>query len=236
MEPWQFNIYQSVVSSAPAITLSAIIGVGFTAPTDSDLFASAVALLPPAGRGIALKIWSYLTPLWPPFSLAVASFCSAKGSLDPKDATMGSIARARRAFLYFDGAFGFIPQTILSLATLIPLLLVWLSTTERPTVVVGLTGVGILLAIGSWVAFARQYILSTRRIPAMLFMMNGYPTDLPDIRIWRPDPQRRRWWRYSLWGGLYLSVALLVLLLLLAGTALLGGFLSAAAKTWIAHN
>lgn len=177
MAPWTFNVYQSALSALPIICYSAINAFVYPA-TPTDPFADPSSA---AASQFAAQIGRVFLALAVTLSLAILSYAAASGSLCPDDRTEARRARARRAYLYLDGALGFWSQ--MGLTTFLGLV-----ATGAPWVLFFLIGSVILqLRITSYV------------IPATLFRINGYPSDYPSLRFWQRDPLRAQWNRYLFW-------------------------------------
>ena len=193
MTPWAFNVYQSGLSALVAWGLLQL-AFGFALPKMS----------PPA-----------LELLFPPLavtlSLAVAAYFLSYASLLPQDRQPTQLLRARYAYLYLDGAFGFWIQTLVATVQVFWLVepqyriaaTVWLRLSDGSSSLGATAGsmssVLLLLLIASSML---QGALMSYVIPKRLFAVNGYVQHAPDVPA--IDPPSRA---YQLMNWLVLPVA-----------------------------
>jgi hypothetical protein len=208
MEPWRFNVYQSVLSAAPAIVLG--VAWGFVGPEQNAVPKSEFDV--DRGAEFASTILGLLLPLLAPFSLAITSHAAARGSLERTDITPDALARSRRAYLYLDGALGLWSQMLLASV----FWLGWFAFQAKAAWLAVLSAPCFLLA------FIFQARVTHRVIPARLFALNGYPSSYPRF-FHLSDPNRKRWSRYWSLTHTRASFAVAGIAVCFFITALVGG-------------
>jgi hypothetical protein len=195
---WQFNLYQSTLSALPSLILfRALYFVGLISEDTQDL----KRFLGPEAIKYYGQISSYLDPFLVPVVLGIACSGAARGSLNPSDRSKERLARARRAYLYLNGAYGLWAQTIMVFGGTA------LSSREFIEKIIGVP-VFFLLALFILIAVAWQNTITSWKIPRTLFRINGYDTNYPRAWFWiRGDSNSRQWRRYKLWTIFFVGVA-----------------------------
>jgi hypothetical protein len=188
LEPWPFNIYQSALSALPgviAVATLSFLGIEVNEKlTFADPFDSQV-------NAHFEKILSYLQPFIIPLALAVACFGAAWASLERADRSKERMARARRAYLYYDGAYGLWAQAIMSFV-----LTFFYSPLREKLGLTMIIGLLLFFAAVTW-----QRTISGWKLPKALFTVNGYSYEYPKRWFWfRSDPVSRSWRQYRLVG------------------------------------
>lgn len=188
-EPWAFNLYQSVLSALPAtLAIYLLTHMGWET---SDHVSMQKAIGPDAIKYFD-PIYSSLHSVLLSLSLALAASFAALGSIDRGDRTKERLARARRLYLYYDGAYGMWPQAVVALFWTLSR-----SFQLRPSLL--MVGFGLL----ALVAAVSQLRLTAAKIPKALFGLNDYD----DIDVLLGD----RWWRYFLWTGILFTLLIILL-------------------------
>jgi hypothetical protein len=175
--PWKFNAVQSGIAGglAAAIT-NALDFLLPQAPTTSLL-------------EVTLKwVNPFITPIW----LTCLAFLMGWGSLKKEHSSPSERARARAAYLYLDGAYGFWPELLL--ASLIAfsrlnMLLMMISYSAYSAVFLS------YIVVSIW-----QIYITLGKLPKLLFTANRYSVG----HFWQPRKQDDPPW------GRLVSVTLLV--------------------------
>ena len=200
LEPWPFNLYQSALSALPGVVLVSVLSFLGIEMTQKLVFES--EFQQNVWRHFE-KVQSYLEPLIIPLTLAITCFGAARASLDSPDRSKLNVARARRAYLYLDGAYGLWTQALLS---------IWATLYYSP-----IRGhLGVAIAFGSIVMFGVvlwQNTISTWKLPKALFAINGYDRPYPKSWFWfRRDANSTGWRRFKLYVYLLIPVAIAFLI------------------------
>jgi hypothetical protein len=215
--PWKFNTIETFLVGAIAAGAAKLVGLlnkpaenlsQVTAPSD---FAS---FLDPEVVDMLSRTSSWTQPFLAPLLMTSIVFLIAWGSLKRKDSTKVARARARRAYLYLDGARGLYAQ--LAIATGAGILAgaavgAELTDVETVSKKIGLSLLfGIVLTAGGLLF---QFYLLSRRIPRALFALNGYSTRV--CHFWqRSRPDDPPWGKltfaqflggWPLVGGIYVA-------------------------------
>jgi len=129
------------------------------------------------------------------------------GSLRSKDSNAESRRRARAAYLYFDGAYGFFSRLFLAFGISLMATDLGQKMLENPFSRVLVTA---LIMAAGW-----QVLITARKVPRLLFTANGYSTRIryfSSQRIQPNDPPWNKLWLASLLGGWPLWICLWFLL------------------------
>jgi len=218
LDPWPFNLYQSVLSALPgiiAVSILSFLGIEVNEKlTSADPFATQV-------NAFFEKILSYLQPLIIPLSLGIASFGAAWVSLEKLDRSKERMARARRAYLYYDGAYGLWAQAVMSF-----ILTFFYSPLRDKLGLAMLVGVILFLVAVTW-----QRTISGWKIPKALFAINQYEPEYPRRWFWfRADLISNRWRRYRLFGLFFVGLAIYVFVMLAVASSYLAAYGAAYAQ------
>jgi hypothetical protein len=214
MEPWHFNLYQSALSALPGVLVVSVLSFLGIEVADKLTFAD------PFDAQVNVyyeKFLSYLQPLVIPLALGVTCFGAAWASFEKGDRSRENMARARRAYLYYDGAYGLWTQAIMALFVTI----YYIPLREKPAFIMLVSIFGFLaLAAGMW-----QRTIDGWKIPKALFVINGYNYEYPKWWFWfRSDAVSRGWRRYRLVGLFFVGLALYLLVMLIIAGAYLAAY------------
>lgn len=214
MNPWAFNLAESVFASLPALTVVKILSFFYPAPSPEpsilpknatfwqSVFAKAPSYYP--------QILGWFVPFLVPITLLALSRLFARASLKKSDTTTEKRERARVAYLYLDGACGLLPQLLLAFGANVGLTcLINGVPTPEPIAIVLL----LMVVVGSWWGL----FISGRTVPRKLFAINGYSDKIP--HFWRrAEADSGPWSKYTValllgaptmgWGLLLLMVVL----------------------------
>ncbi len=170
MGPLTFNVYESTLAGLPSLVIALIIGAlfpledtviqrtGVESEFTKALVLEASRALPPVSKASS--------PFIAPLLLLCSSFVMGWGALESFDSTSTARRRSRNGFLYYDGAYGLLPQTLL--ATAIGLgLQISRHGLFNPLLVFA---TGVLFLTGGGI----QIYLVVSKIPELLFALNGY--------------------------------------------------------------
>ena len=126
MGPLTFNIYSSTLAGTLALALTKIAGLVLPQPPAPLAHVKPLNAVSAQYLKLLPVVDSYLQPFLVPIVFLLMAYCISWGTIRRADPTVTSIssgsinwsgpsrARGRNAFLYFDGAYGFIPQIILA--------------------------------------------------------------------------------------------------------------------------
>jgi hypothetical protein len=172
MGPWTFNVYETVVAAIPAQMLAKIVNFFFPYDPPPPQIPESLSLYQKALfrdiNKLAPSVDNFFRPFLVPTLLLAISSIIGWACLRKEDSTRQSRKRSRNAYLYFDGTYGLMPQTIISLA----ITMLVLSTQRNvDTTVVYLIPIGLLIIV-----FIYQLYLIYRKIPELLFEVNDYST------------------------------------------------------------
>jgi len=213
MEPWPFNLYQSALSALPGVLAVSVLSFLGIEVTHKLIFAD------PFDAQVDVyyqKFISYLQPLIIPLALGVTCFGTAWASLEKGDRSGEKMARARRAYLYYDGAYGLWTQAIMSLVVTF----YYSPLREKLGGLTMLFGILFFLAAVMW-----QRAISGWKLPKALFAVNGYHYEYPKSWFWfRSDTVSRAWRRYRLVGLFFVGLALYLLIMLTIAGAYLAAY------------
>lgn len=174
MGPWTFNTTQSALSALAAVVTGKIIAFFYPPPEHPpvtlDVSASGLEKLIVAAEPIKDSIYQWLSTGLAPFTLLVVATMVAWASLYKTDHSPEKHARARNAYLYFDGAYGFFSQALLALASVALISSAHIKSQKA--------AVPIAIWIAAIVSFLVGLIWQTRltniSLAAKLFQVNGY--------------------------------------------------------------
>jgi hypothetical protein len=175
IDPWTFNAFQTTLSGMPGLAVAWVVDVWAGAPARTHVTAS--------GR-IAVKVAQSVQPFLLPLSLFLAASLLSWASLRSKDRTPVARQRARRAYLYFDGAYGVAAEAFVPLSVVVmPNVGEWLVDRLGGALSRGLMGPTIL---GEFAAVGWLLTIMLGVIPNRLFVTNGYSlnrrSDNDDVR------------------------------------------------------
>lgn len=168
LTPWKFNLAETaatgVLASATANTIQ------FFAQVPEDSLASREILVNEEFTRHFENIAIWLDPLSVPVILTSVVFFFVWGSLKKRDATPEKRKIARRAYLYFDGAFGLYTQFFLAFSIGV------LSTSSSQKLFEddSLIFLAVVLAVLMFAAGIWQVRVSMVKIPRLVFAVNGY--------------------------------------------------------------
>ena len=116
------------------------------------------------------KIAAWIDPLSIPIMLTTVVFFFVWGSLKKSDSTPDKRNTARRAYLYFDGAYGLYSQLLMAFGIGLFSTAAGQSLVENEELLMPFLALIFLLA-GSTIW---QIYISTKKIPKLVFAVNGY--------------------------------------------------------------
>lgn len=173
---WSFNLQEVFLAAIPINIVIGMLDFFFDTKTDAAKAAASLTEFSRAYENIKSSIDPMLSSLNAPLILTLSVYLLALGSLKDDDQQPSKIIRARRAYLYIDGAHGVWSQAGLSITTG---LLSWIDrnskTVEAPPIVSVVTFV-----VFAYCAFA-QFYETYRKVPFTLFIANGYQARMPSI-------------------------------------------------------
>lgn len=189
---WSFNIQESAFAALPVIVLTRILDFLFdefkNKPPDLGSLDERTKVFIETAKATDQFFSAFFAPAFLTLLVSLLAWGSLKGS----DSTPEKRARARKAYLYFDGAYGLCFQILLSLVFS---LMAWGSNHTKfveklpPFVFFVL---GILFMVG----LIGQFIETNKTIPRKLFKMNGYSFRVR--HFWqRKRPDDPPWSKYS---------------------------------------
>lgn len=109
--PWTFNITESVLAGIPVMLCALVfdwLGLFQVVSFPDEVTQASLT------DYYSARVLDVVNAYVPPFVLTTSVYALAWASLRAADRTPERLARARRAYLYFDGAFGLIPQMVAS--------------------------------------------------------------------------------------------------------------------------
>jgi hypothetical protein len=165
--PWRFNAIEcGITGGLASITTTSL---NFIASATQDQTDKKVLLIDDKFTGFFIKVVSWLSPFIAPLFLTCAVFIIAWGTLRRADKTLEKRKTARRAYLYFDGAYGLYPQLFLAFS-------IGFFFTRIGQQAFSSVDFAIPLLMLMAASFIRQFFLSIKTIPELLFVVNGYST------------------------------------------------------------
>lgn len=209
MGPWTLNIYECVLVALPSVVIFGIANF-FMPPTEQSMDVPEVV-----AEGIRLgdKLFTFAHPLFIPVLFMLGAWVTSWVSFRHGDRSPSNRKRAKYAYLYYDGAYGLFPETLLVFGISL-LTFVNSHKFQGPTKVsIYLTLIIALPVAGLW---NRDIVF--KKIPCLLFGLNGYSSKPPaPITLFRRRPRIPNlgpWFRYQLgvflcgWGGTFLVFVL----------------------------
>jgi hypothetical protein len=189
--PWKFNAIETAVTGGvAAVTVNLAHALGNSRPAELQGFGT----IDPALEPILRTILGWLEPFAIPVTLTAVVYLMGWGTLRRRDSTFETRRRARFVYLYCDGAYGLYVQLFLALAASF-------SSTEfgQRTIAGNRWGCLSIALFYSALILASlwQTLQTTRKIPRLVFVANGYSDRLLDF--WqRPQPTDPPWTKFSL--------------------------------------
>lgn len=170
MGPWTFNIYETMLAAIPAQMVVTVLNFFFPYEPSSPQIPKSLSLYQQAFirdyYKLAPSVHSYFKPLIVPTILLAVSSIAGWACLKKEDSTRQSRKLCRNAYLYYDGAYGLMPQTIISLV-----ITMWDMSVKSNVDVVYFSPI-------LFGALAYQLYVTYHKIPTLLFHLNGYSTSL----------------------------------------------------------
>lgn len=184
--PWKFNAIETALTGGLAAAATSVIAfLNSSSANSSEVIAGPELLLSPEVAAMVERTSAWTQPFLIPLLTTSIVFLIAWGSLKRKDSTNGTRARARRAYLYFDGAFGFFSQLVLAAGSGLladqPAFDIRLFLTDDvihdldPGLLV-IVPVTVAMVVGASLV---QLHVSLRKIPRFLFTITATPHDAP---------------------------------------------------------
>ncbi|HEY0795244.1 MAG TPA: hypothetical protein VGD64_05640, partial [Acidisarcina sp.] len=178
MGPLRFNVYESTLAGVPSLLITACVGVLFPLEPKAVPFVDAQsdfarAFLIEVSK-VTPSVFRTISPFVPPVILLWSSFVMGWASLESFDSNSTTRRRSRNGFLYIDGAYGLLAQTLL--ATAIGLALIDSEHGWGPVLFddwwreLLIVLIGVLFLTG----FVLQNYLVLVKYPRLQFQLNGY--------------------------------------------------------------
>jgi len=186
--PWSFNLAESAFAAAPIVVIMKFLTLIWPAP-EVDLSSLTEAQRLTATYQLAIAGW--LQPFLAPLILLLMAPMLGRATLHGRDSSPERRQRAKWAYLYFDGAFGIVPQFCFVLTVTLS---IWLTQRQFWTSELG-WAMG-ALGLYSW---GHLLYVSASRVPKMLFALHGYSTKA--VHFWTRRSTRPSnpapWSKYS---------------------------------------
>lgn len=168
LTPWKFNAFETLMTGAFATVTTKIIQVSMQVKPTNEV--QDEIIVDERFTAILNNVSSWVDPFIIPVLLTSVVFLFAWGSLKGKDSSKEKRRLTRRAYLYFDGAYGLYSQLILAFG--VGVFSSGLSETLFEDHTSPYLGWGFLLLL--LVAFYWQIIISMKKLPKLIFLANGY--------------------------------------------------------------
>lgn len=153
MGPWKLNVYESMIAGLLSFIIIQVLGI-----VKPDFFYAPWWMGGWANDPIEKKASLFYSSLAIPFTFLVLSYAAGEGSLRECDSNKENRRRARRVYLYLDGAYGLLPQTIASTTVV----LLAFAPNQVYVKILGLIAV-------LWNSYISFYV-----VPNKLFVANNY--------------------------------------------------------------
>ena len=193
--PWAFNAFQ--VASTGAIAVAIINLVQFVTGVVLEEEKTGILFDPDDPKVIAmLGVTSgWFEPFVVPILTTALVFLIGWGSLKRKDSSSESRKRARSAYLYFDAAYGCLPQLFIAISAS-TLAIAARDDSDASKVSLFKGGLLMVFLIILIVGIIWQLYLSMSKIPKSLFAVNGYSRRVP--HFWKKRlPSDGPWSKWS---------------------------------------
>ena len=176
MGPWTFKLYETFLAALPSqvlgVLLDFLIPYKRLPPTNEQLSQYQEAFIRNYYE-LAPSVDNFIRPGLIPVVLLAMSSIISWGCLRKEDSTRQSRKRCRNAHLYYDGTYGFIPQTI---GTLLLTLIILCYMRGVSSIIVYLALIMLFNVVGIW-----QINVTLGTEAVRLFRLNGYATCLPAL-------------------------------------------------------
>ncbi|SRR5260221_13968146 len=189
--PWGFNAFETVLAGGIAAMAANIVGAIFGGQKHSNELAGAS----PEFLSMLEKTSGWVSPFFVPILTTSIVFLVGWGSLWPEDSDPVKRSRARRAYLYFDGAYGLYSQLLLS--AIISILIQYAGADSGAKIqehfpLIRMT----LIAVFVLCVLVLSYV-SVWKIPRKLLRLNGY--SVRNRKMWqKPREDDPPWGRLTL--------------------------------------
>lgn len=150
--PWYFNLYESIFASVPAY-IAGFFASFFPTIEKEHLYENFGT------------IFNTLYPILPPILLLALAYTAGWSSLRWKDFSMQKAKIARKAYLYLDGAYGLLPQSLIACFNT----LFWASIFRE-----SLSGLMVPVIIGNLLSWTLFLLTNWHTVRVKLFSINGY--------------------------------------------------------------
>ncbi len=197
MNPWKFDLYESILATAPAILLTKVTDFLVPPPKltiDPNAFSYGMWLVPEGLKTPVAKlvdpVQQTLTPFLLPLSLMILVVIIVRATLAKEERSIQKNKMIRDAYFYLDGAHGLLPQTLFNVA-LIFLIILGIRGIEAPLVTV----VCVVMMV---ISFIHEWWMVYKRVPRFLFSVAGHADG--KLRKWtlfrKKTAIEKRWKRY----------------------------------------
>jgi hypothetical protein len=205
MGPLTFNIYSSTIAATIALVVAKVFSF-FFAQDQPNIVSDPTSVMGQFSK-LRVSVEGYVRPFYVPVTFLFLAYLISWGTIrgtEPRFASISSDSlnkslpsrtRGRNAFLYFDGAYGLIPQALLSLALTVIKSIPsqnYLTTNDSNTGfnLSPLIWVGVVPVIMCGGALIYQIYLTYYKYPTLLFKAHGYYDQNSTTRIKPP------WFKY----------------------------------------
>ncbi|MEM7248813.1 MAG: hypothetical protein AAF533_26010 [Acidobacteriota bacterium] len=218
--PWSFGFAESWLAAFPGIVLGKLAG-WFTTIGDERReevaanYRKWVGLAEEKAQSAAnayVELSEVLEPLSIPLSLTVSALLLCRAALRSSDLTPERRKRSLRAYLYFNGAYGLLPQMII--VTLASGLAILHAASDWE-----MKALSLVLGLVAMVAWLWLIYIEVRTVPRLLFASNGYSATVPGL-FGKKAADIGPWNRYTV---VFFVIAPIVLSLVFSAVQLLVG-------------
>lgn len=217
--PWKFNaIGIAITGGVASVTTNFLNFLAGAKPDEPQKLTDVASLLADADPALASPLafnslltttsgWVY--PFAIPMFLTSVVYLISWGTLRSKDSNPQSRHRARSAYLYFDGAYGFVSQLFLAFGVS----LLFTKLGQKVLNIDELNPFGLAFLVAVVLAVVWQFVISLNKIPQLMFVANGYSRARHFWQRAQPNgPPRRKFFLAHILGGWPLVVAINLLL------------------------
>jgi hypothetical protein len=211
---WSFNIQENTFAALPVIFILKVLDFLFDKFKDSPPSLSFPDEYTKVFYEVSKDTDQFFFTFFAPTVLTFIVFLQAWSSLKGSDSTPETRARARRAYLYFDGAYGFYFQILLSL---VYSLQIWSNDYDK-LIEKAPTFTFLVFHIIFMVGTIGQILETGKKVPNKLFKINGYSSR--ERQFWqRKRPDDPPWCKYHfacILGGWPVIIGVFIILFILS--------------------